>query len=97
VDTRPIAVAAEQIERTPSERHGDRTEWAIEKPADIIDKELPARRRHVVGRPLGIEARETLGPCPGKPAAMLNDRRALFLGLSPNSNGAISGRRRRRV
>ena len=71
---RPLPIAPEQVERSPTECCGDSAKRAIEKPANVVDEPQPAPRRHVAGRRSGssrakpsAQARGTLPSCPASP------------------------------
>src|SRR5437762_537474 len=88
---RPIPIAAEQIVRSPTKCRGNGAKGAIKKMANVIHKPLPSAQRHVTGRPVGVEPRETFRPSAGNAAVVLDDGNSLMLDLAPNREGAIGG------
>jgi hypothetical protein len=75
----PVAIAAERFERAPAERRSGGAKRAIEEPSDVVDEPLPAPRRLVARRPIGMQLGEALGPSARYPGVVLDDRGALFL------------------
>src|SRR5207249_4923742 len=53
---RPVAITAEQIERSPPQRRGRLGKWAREEACRVGDKGLPAVVRHPFWWPIDIEA-----------------------------------------
>jgi hypothetical protein len=80
----PIAVAPEQVEWFPAERHGHGSKVAIKKPTDVVDEGLPALERHVAGRPIGVGPGKSFGSCVRDITIMLEDRRTFVLGTAPD-------------
>src|SRR5690348_7852891 len=79
----PLAVAAEQVEGSPAEPRDFLAPSGIEELADVVNELLPALRRNITGRAIGIEPGEALGPCARDLAVVLDYRGAFFLGLAP--------------
>jgi len=79
---RLIAVAAKQIKRSPAERRGVGRP-TVEKDSHVIDETLPSAWRDVAGRVIGVEPRETLGPCTGDAASVLDNRCTFVINRAP--------------
>src|SRR5712671_6887050 len=90
-----LPIAAEQVERSPTERRRDGGGWAVEKAFYVIDELLPSAERHFAQRTVRMQPGEALGPRARDAAVMLDNRGAFFFCLAPGCGGAILRQRRR--
>jgi hypothetical protein len=75
---RPVSIATENIERPPAELIRLFGDPAVEEAADVVNELLPAPRRHVGGRVVGIEPREAFGLGARDTGIVFDDRGAFF-------------------
>jgi len=79
----PLAIAAEQVEWTPTEQGGLLGPAAIKEAADIVNELLPALGGHIRQRVIGMQPGEALCPGTRDECLAFNDCRALFFRSTP--------------
>jgi hypothetical protein len=80
---RPFAIAAEQIERSPTQGRGALCPTIVEEPAAVIDKLQPMFWRNVGWRAGRIKPRQRLGPGAGRATVVLDDGGPLIMSIRP--------------
>jgi hypothetical protein len=85
IDTseRPLTVAAEKVERPPSESGGTRGPSAVEETTAVVNEAQPTPRGYIARWFVRIKPRQSLSPSPRCTAVILGNRGALFLRLAP--------------
>jgi hypothetical protein len=86
---RSLAVATEQIKRSPTEHCGALGPTAVEKPTAVVNELHPAPRGNVAGRLRRIEPGERIRPSTGCASLKFNNGRTLFLNGAPLARSAI--------
>jgi hypothetical protein len=76
---RPLAVAAEQVERSPTQGLRTGSQAVIEETAAVVYKAPPARQRDIARGVACIELRQAISPRSRRTAVILDDSCTLFL------------------